>query len=134
MKTRWFLFGGVLAVLLLTLAVGLTQAQSPEPPSEAPSALEPAAATWYTCMPARVATFTTRIHVRCAAAAPNGIWYFAYPSSDTANASRFLSLLSTALVAGKQVNLLYDPADTSGAAYGCAAADCRALRAVEILP
>lgn len=133
MKTRWFLFGSVLAVVLFTLAVGLTQAQSPEPP-EAPLALEPAAATWYTCTPVRVASFATRIHVRCAAAAPNGIWYFAYPTSDTANASRFLSLLSTALVAGKQVNVLYDPADTSGAAYGCLAADCRALRAVEMLP
>lgn len=44
MKTRWTFVVGVLASLLLALAVGLTQAQSPEPQGDAPPALEPGAA------------------------------------------------------------------------------------------
>jgi hypothetical protein len=97
-------------------------------------AAEPEAAGWYNCTPANVATYTTRIHVKCTVAAPGGILYFAYPTRDTANASRFLSVLSTALVAGKQVDVLFDPADLSGTAYGCAAGDCRPILAVALLP
>ena len=41
MKGKWILFGGVVAVLLLALCVGLTQAQEPQAPGDvgAPSAL-----------------------------------------------------------------------------------------------
>ena len=34
MKSKWTLFGSILAVLLLALAAGLTRAQGPEPPGE----------------------------------------------------------------------------------------------------
>lgn len=97
-------------------------------------AAAPDTATWYRCTPANVATFPSRIHVKCTAATSGGIWYFAYPARDTANASRFLSLLSTAAVAGKQVDILYDSADTSGTTYGCAASDCRPISGVALLP
>ena len=96
-------------------------------------AAEPDAATWYRCTPANVAAYTTRIHVKCTAAS-SGIWYFAYPTRDTANASRFLSLLSTAEVAGKQVDILYDTADLSGATYGCATGDCRPIIGLALIP
>lgn len=132
MKTRWLLVVGALTALLLAMAIGITQAQGPEPQGDTASALAPAA--WYTCTPAQVGAFKNGIHVKCTAAASGGIWYFAYPTSDTANASRFLSLLSTALVAGKQVTIQYDPADTSGAAYGCLVSDCRAFSGVILLP
>ena len=98
------------------------------------AAAEPDAQTWYRCTPANTAAYTSRIHVKCTAATGGGIQYFAYPTRDTANASRFLSLLSTATVAGKQVDILYDPADTSGASYGCATTDCRPILAVALLP
>jgi hypothetical protein len=68
------------------------------------------------------------------AAAPGGILYFAYPTKDNANASRFLSVLSTALAAGRQVDILFDSADLSGTAYGCAASDCRPIQGVALLP
>lgn len=96
-------------------------------------AAAPEAATWYRCTPANVASYTTRIHVKCTVAT-GGIQYFAYPTRDTANASRFLSLLSTAAVAGRQVDVLYDPADTSGAAYGCGVGDCRPILGVALVP
>lgn len=102
--------------------------------SNAVSAAEPEAATWYRCTPANVAVFASRIHIKCTAAAPGGILYFAYPARDTANASRFLSLLTSAEVAGKQVDVLYDPADTSGASFGCATGDCRTISGVALLP
>jgi hypothetical protein len=34
MKGKWTLLGSILAVLLLVLAAGLTQAQGPQPPGE----------------------------------------------------------------------------------------------------
>ena len=96
-------------------------------------AAEPDAAIWYRCTPANVTAYTSRIHVKCTVANA-GIQYFAYPARDTANASRFLSLLTSAAVAGKQVDLLYDPADTSGAAFGCGVSDCRTISGVGLLP
>jgi hypothetical protein len=97
-------------------------------------AAEPEAAGWFTCAPANVAAYTSRIHVKCTAAAPGGILYFAYPTKDNANASRFLSVLSTALVAGKQVDILFDSADLSGTTYGCGVNDCRPIIAVALWP
>lgn len=127
---RAVLIGALFVALLIVaaLAVGVRFR-----PSVAVAA-EPDAETWYRCTPAHVAAFTGRIHIRCTAAAPGGIWYFAYPTRDTANASRFLSLLTSAEVAGKQVDILYDPANTSGVSFGCAANDCRTIIGVSLLP
>ncbi|MGE5601656.1 MAG: hypothetical protein ACM30E_01315 [Nitrososphaerales archaeon] len=128
-RTRWSgLALGALLIAALAFSSGLQLRGS------VVVAAEPEAETWYTCSIANVATYIARIHVRCTVAAPGGILYFAYPTRDTANAARFLSLLSTAAVAGKQVQILYDPADTSGGGYGCAVGDCRALRAVALWP
>ncbi len=87
---------------------------------------------WADCLPARVAVFGNRIHVRCTAAVSN-LWYFAYPTTDDAEAARVLSLMTTAQVTGQTLGVLYDPNDTtSGPAVGCLAADCRLLLALEM--
>ncbi len=86
---------------------------------------------WYmTCNPENVATYTSRVHIKCTVA-DNGIQYFAAPTSNSKHAARVLSLLLTAQAAGKQVSVLYDTADTSGAAYGCELSDCRPILAVD---
>lgn len=122
--------GAVLVALMIVVALWAGVRLRPS----VVSAVAPEAAVWYRCTPANVAAFTSRIHVKCTAAAAGGILYFAYPGRDTANAARFLSLLTSAEVTGKQVDILYDPADTSGASFGCAAGDCRTIIAVALLP
>lgn len=85
-----------------------------------------AAPTTTSCVPEEVGTYANYIYVRCAAAV-GGITTFAAPTSDATHASRLLSLLSTAQVAGRTLRLTYDPADTTGPSFGCAAKDCRLL-------
>ncbi len=85
--------------------------------------------TWISCVPSEIMAFRERIHVRCAASI-NGITYFAVSTSDAAWSARVMSVLNTAQVAGRTVTLLYDPADLSGASYGCQANDCRVILAV----
>lgn len=83
------------------------------------------------CTPDEVTVFTTapRLHVRCAAAVGN-IRYFAVSTSDQGQAARVLSVINTALVAGRTLSIKYDPADLSGASIGCLNSDCRLIRAV----
>ena len=85
-----------------------------------------AAPTTTGCVPEEVGTYANYIYVRCAAAV-GGITTFAAPTTDATHASRLLSLLSTAQVAGRALRLTYDPADTTGPNFGCAAKDCRLL-------
>lgn len=87
-----------------------------------------AAETWTACVPVEVATYQLRIHVRCAAAV-GGISFFAASTQDAAYAARLLGVLTAAQVAGRTLNILFDPADLSGAAIGCAVNDCRLIRA-----
>ena len=88
-----------------------------------------AAETWTACTPIEVAAYPARLHVRCAASV-GGIGFFAVGTQDAANASRVLAVLTAAQVAGRTLNILFDPADQSGAAIGCLVADCRIIRAV----
>jgi hypothetical protein len=89
------------------------------------------ATQWVSCTPQFVGAFSNRIHVRCLTPAPGGIYYFAYPVTDPASAARYLSILSTAYVMGRDLLVLYDPADLGGTQIGCASSDCRLMRAVE---
>jgi hypothetical protein len=85
------------------------------------------------CTPISVGVFANRVHVRCnpAYTLPGGltptISWFAYPTSDSANASRFLSAFTTARALGTNLTLYLTPTDLSGANYGCANADCRVI-------
>jgi hypothetical protein len=84
-----------------------------------------------------VATFTTtgvkRVHVRCAAAV-NGVTFFAVSATDPDNAARALAVLNSAQLAGRTLYIQYDPADTSGNAWGCNSSDCRIILGLEYGP
>lgn len=84
-----------------------------------------AAGVWSDCVPVLTGSFANRIHVKCAASVAGGIRWFAVDTTKADFASRFMSLVNTALVSGKTLSVYYDPADTSGTAFGCDAADCR---------
>jgi hypothetical protein len=106
--------------------------------ADAAAANQPAApaspdAVWATCTPTNVAAYTSRIHVKCAVAAPGGIWYFAASTANAAHAARLLSVLSTAHAAGRTLDILYEPSDTSGASIGCDPSDCRLMLAAAFL-
>jgi hypothetical protein len=88
-----------------------------------------AAPTWTSCTPVQIVTYTSRVHVRCAAAV-GGITFFATSTENAANAARMLSVITSAQIAGRTLTILYDPADMSGAAIGCLASDCRLIQAV----
>ena len=90
-----------------------------------------AAETWVVCTPTGVATFSSRIHIRCAQSF-SGIVFFAYGSGDSAGAARNMSMATSALISGRNVRILYDPADQSGANIGCQTSDCRLIRGLEI--
>ena len=81
------------------------------------------------CTPVQVVEWGVRVHVKCSAAV-GGVVYFATPTSDAQRAARVLSVISTALVAGRTLVINFDPADPSGAVFGCAASDCRVIRAI----
>jgi hypothetical protein len=87
-----------------------------------------AAETWTACVPVDVAAFQSRIHVRCASSV-GGISFFAASTQDAAHAARLLAVLTAAQIAGRTLNVLFEPADQSGAAIGCSVSDCRLIRA-----
>lgn len=87
----------------------------------------PLAGVNYTCSPDLVVSANVRVVAHCAAGYSNTIFWFAYPTSDSANASRMLSVFETAKATGATVTFYFDTADTSGASYGCLASDCRAI-------
>ncbi|NTU63664.1 MAG: hypothetical protein HGB05_09740 [Chloroflexi bacterium] len=113
----------IVAAAALMVASIPTQAGGPSAPTDV-----------FTCTPAGVAAFTNRVHVRCSPAAPNSISYFAYCSSDSATASRFLSVFTTAKATGKQLDIFYTPGDLSGTNCGCNQNDCRVLWGAEVRP
>ena len=90
-----------------------------------------AAETAVICTPTGVATFPNRIHIRCAQSF-SGVVFFAYGSSDSAGAARYMSMATSALISGRNARIFYDPADQSGASIGCRTTDCRLLRGLEI--
>ena len=132
-KTRllFYLFVSLIAVTLLVWGVrsqnfSAEAAYSAETSPETTEAL-----TWVNCTPTRVASYTSRIHVRCASAVA-GILYFAQSTANANDVARSLSLASTALVTGRDLNILYNPDDTSGTTIGCGATDCRLFTAIEL--
>src|SRR5574341_2345860 len=109
---------------LLVLVVTLYLRSTPIQASPAfVNSLAPADA--FVCTPIEVAVFANRVHVRCSSASPGGFNYFAVPTTDSASASRYMSAFTTAFVMGKQLTILFDPADLSGQAIYCLNANCR---------
>ena len=70
-----------------------------------------------------------RLQVRCDESF-GGVVYFAAPTADPAQASRILSVIQTALIAGRTLIVNYEPADLSGAGIGCQSNDCRLIRQI----
>ena len=124
------LFASRLAGELWYASRGPAVAQAAEP--------EPAAVTvpgspdaTYICTPSYIGAFSNRVHVLCTIAAPNGIYYFAAPTSDSKNAARILSIMLTAKSLGKNLQIYYDT-NGNGASYGCQTSDCRPINAIEM--
>jgi len=107
--------GVKLSHLVLTFIVGVLSAT-------------PVMAADFNCTPTEVAVFPERIHVKCSSSATDGtanIWFWALSTSDAQRANRFLSTATTSLVSGRTLRFSFKPGDTSGAAFGCLAKDCR---------
>jgi hypothetical protein len=121
----------VAALLLLTIvvsiaAIGMLRAKLAQ-------AAETEAGVTFTCTPNLVVSANIRVVARCASGysiPPNTIYWFAYPTKDSANASRMLSVFETAKATSSTLTFYFDTNDTSGTAYGCLASDCRAIWAV----
>ena len=90
-----------------------------------------AAGVTFTCHPDLTVSANVRVVAHCASgyAISGGptIFWFAYPTSDSTNASRMLSVFEVASATGATVTFYFDTDDLSGAAYGCLNADCRAI-------
>jgi hypothetical protein len=129
----------VFLVLALLLAAFSRNNAGQAAPSQAPQA--PDALYWYQCnSPNHVGLFTNRIHIYCTSTTPvggapalSGISWFAFPTApDSAEASRFMSLLQTSVIAGRAVWVEVNPTDTSGTSFGCGSGDCRRMYGMEM--
>jgi hypothetical protein len=87
---------------------------------------------WALCKPVETMSYATRVHVKCATPVDGVFWYFAASTQDARFASRMLNVSMVGQVAEKTLAILFDPADQSGAAFGCQPNDCRTARAVGI--
>ena len=94
-------------------------------------AATPTAGVTWTCNPNLVVSANVRVVAHCV----NGyvidpsttIYWFAYPTKDSSNASRMLSVFETAKATNSTVTFYFDTSDLSGATYGCLTTDCRAI-------
>lgn len=118
----------VMGVMVLVLVAGLAWSAGTTDARVAP----PAEIT-VVCTPSGVATFHNRVQIRCAQTF-SGIAVFAVTAEPAATAARYMTLATSAMVAGRNVRITFDPADQGAAlAAGCpAATDCRPLRGLEI--
>jgi hypothetical protein len=125
LKGNWL----VVLLLLMVLALGVAAAGklSARPVQAA------GVGVTFTCTPDLIVSANVRVVGHCPSTyndAGSLISWFAFPTSDSANASRMLSLLETARATNTTVTFYFITGDTSGTAYGCLAGDCRAFWAV----
>lgn len=93
-----------------------------------------AMADTFVCTPKFVGVFSDRVHVLCTASTGGGIRYFAVCNAgNSAAAARMLSVFTTAKVTVKNLQIYFNPADTSGTACSCLAGDCRLAMGAEVL-
>ena len=85
------------------------------------------------CKPAETAVFSNRIHVRCETPVDGRFSYFAIATAEPHEANRLLALMVGAELGDKYLLVSFDPADTSGAAFGCAVETCRNIKALLIM-
>jgi hypothetical protein len=90
-------------------------------------AVTPAKAVSAICAPVDVTVFKERIHVRCGTEITDGaskVVFFAVPTTDSIRANRFMTITTSALVAGRRVIINFT-SGSNGASYGCLKSDCR---------
>jgi hypothetical protein len=128
MKPRFFRFW-LVPLILLTVAAGVAAVKMAQ--ARLARAAAPEVGVTWTCSPDVVVSANVRVVAHCGSpyVIPGGasIFWFAYPTSDSGNASRMLSLFETAKATGSTVTFYFDSSDLSGAAYGCLNSDCRAI-------
>ena len=117
----------VVWMALVVLVVGLAWSAS------TPAARVVPAEMTVVCTPSGVATFHSWIQVRCTQSF-SGVSVFAVGADSPTIAARYMTLATSAMVAGRNVRITFDPADQGGPARaaGCSSADCRPLRGLEI--
>ncbi len=119
------------AAIVLIVVVGLLASSTPTQAS-APAA---PTSTFYQCTPDNVAAFTNRVHAHCTVPYNGTIYWFAFcNASDSATASRMLSVFTTVKALGGHLGIYFDPNDTSGTSCGCASGDCRVISGAEVRP
>jgi hypothetical protein len=126
---RSVLFALLGAALVMVLLIGIGEGQGAEGAS---GDVTSATNAWYPCTIENVAAYPERIHVMCVPEVTTGVSYLAAPTTDAAHAARLLSLLSTALVTGRPLQVLFDVEDTDHLPPGCAVGDCRLLLAASM--
>ena len=94
-----------------------------------PLSVAQAAPTWISCTPVQSMSYSSRVHVKCSAAV-SGISYFALSTSNADTAARAMTTINAAMVSGRGLSALYDPADLTGSSIGCANSDCRLIQAI----
>lgn len=93
---------------------------------------QPPANKWVTATPEAVTVHQNRIGLRCQETFDDDIRFFAVSTGDAAFADNVLSVLNSAILARRPVQVLYDPEDLSGSQFGCLNRDCRRLQAVQL--
>jgi len=140
-RNRRFILVSVLTLsMLLVIAVFVgfpnqsTVAANPAQATAAPTAAGTAPAnqvTTFKCQPVQISVSPDRIHVKCATGIGKVV-YFATPTKDQNTASLYLSLLTTAMTARRQLVIDVVMSDLSGESFGCANADCRIIGGLAI--
>jgi len=96
---------------------------------------------WYVCnSPSHIAVFANRVHIYCGSTTKVGttstdipfVHYFAVSTSNQAEAARFLSLLQTAEITGRDIWVQANPTDDSGTSFNCYYSDCRHMYSMEM--
>ena len=116
----WSFWVAVIGLIVCLAAAGLLSARLAQAAPTAPT-------TTFSCTPDIIVSANVRVVAHCNPGYDNTIYWFAYPTSDSGNASRMLSLFESARATGSTVTFYFEPNDTSGTSYGCLASDCRAI-------
>ena len=93
----------------------------------------PAADQFSACKPVESAVLPTHIHVLCQTPVDGRFPFFAITNVEPRQANRMLALMVGAELGDKFLRILFDPADTSGASFGCRVEDCRIIKALILI-
>ena len=84
---------------------------------------------WVSCKPVESAAFPQGMRVKCDKRVGGHFWFFASDGGDPHFTALALSVVEAAELAGKSINIFFDPLD-AWAGLGCTQTDCRRLKIV----